>query len=117
MQLQSFIDIVMDRQGMTVIDVFQLPLAEPYVVFLRNCTVLENLTDGDGSLEYMKEIPGVLFAPRKVNNSFRFNTSHGHPAYPLPDFAVVLAAMSHTKGVDQGCGRKTNRVRNNAGFL
>ena len=99
-QLECFVDVVIDRQRVAVVHVFQLPFAEPHIVFLRYGSVFEHLAHGNGTLENVKKIARVFLPSGEVNHSFRLNSRERHPPEPFPDFAIVSSAVRHAQGLD-----------------
>src|SRR5579871_4691600 len=99
---------------MAVIDVLELPFAQPDVVLLGNRAIFENLAYCDRPLKYVEEVPSVFLPSGEVYNAFRFNACQGHSPQPFPDLAIILASMSHSQRVDHAGGREPDRIGNDA---
>ena len=92
-ELEAFVGIVIDRKGVAVVQIFQLPFTEPDEILLGHGTVFHDLTHGNRALKDVKKVARILLAAGKINHSLRLNARQGHPAEPFPYLAIVLASV------------------------
>ena len=64
-ELETFVGVVIHRKGVTVVQIFELPFAEPDEIFLGHLAVFHDFPYGHGALKTWKRSRAYFFRPAK----------------------------------------------------
>src|SRR6185312_7618396 len=111
MIFQFSVSVVIDREQVAVIDIFQLPLGKPDVMPVGYRSVLHLTAKKNHAIEHVESIARPASSAREIDRAFGKNGCGFDPQQLFVKFLVVIAGrLALPLNPEQFCRCKRDRV-------